>query len=385
MSPSREDVAKFVLDGTHRARHPEETWNTIEPLLSLYKISRVADLTGLDYLGIPVYAAVRPCATSLTTSQGKGATPLLAKLSAVMESIELWHAEQPIDEAIESSAQSMNLPYPLSALAWRTFHELWNDLRMEWCVGTGLESSRPIHVPTNFVRRGIVHKDTWAPDIFSSSTNGLACGNTYGEALLHALYEIVERDTLYADAETGGHGRRPVDPDSIDDGYCQSIIQKFRDADLTFEIFFVPGNYDVATCQVYIWSIDFPLTFVGSGSHGDAHVALSRALTEAAQSRLTSISGTRDDLVSEEESFHSAPASPEWSSQQRIPWSAIVEGYRGMAPTFGDEVEYMVESIVRVTGLEPIAVDLSSKPDLFSVVKVVSPGTRCRITRRSSL
>lgn len=52
-------------------------------------ITRVADLTRLDYIGLPVYTAIRPNSQTLTASQGKGANPLLAKLSAVMEGIEL--------------------------------------------------------------------------------------------------------------------------------------------------------------------------------------------------------------------------------------------------------------------------------------------------------
>jgi ribosomal protein S12 methylthiotransferase accessory factor len=41
---------------------------------------------------------------------------------------------------------------------------------------------------------------------------------------------------------------------------------------------------------------DFPHVWRGSGCHPDPCVALSRALTEAIQSRLTYISGARDDI-----------------------------------------------------------------------------------------
>ena len=42
---------------------------------------------------------------------------------------------------------------------------------------------------------------------------------------------------------------------------------------------------------------DLPSIWRGAGCHPDPAVALSRALTEAAQSRLTYISGARDDLT----------------------------------------------------------------------------------------
>ena len=51
--------------------------------------------------------------------------------------------------------------------------------------------------------------------------------------------------------------------------------------------------------QVYLYvdvPDDLPVVWRGSGSHLSPEVAVSRALTEAAQSRLTFISGARDDL-----------------------------------------------------------------------------------------
>lgn len=40
----------------------------------------------------------------------------------------------------------------------------------------------------------------------------------------------------------------------------------------------------------------YPITFTGVGCHNDPAIALCRALIEAAQNRLTAISGARDDL-----------------------------------------------------------------------------------------
>lgn len=48
--------------------------------------------------------------------------------------------------------------------------------------------------------------------------------------------------------------------------------------------------------EAHAWSSTLPIFFRGAGCHLDPVVALSRALTEAAQARLTTITGTRDDL-----------------------------------------------------------------------------------------
>ena len=56
-------------------------------------ITRVANVTGLDRIGVPVVMVVRPNSRSVAVSQGKGLTLAAAKASGVMEAAELWHAE----------------------------------------------------------------------------------------------------------------------------------------------------------------------------------------------------------------------------------------------------------------------------------------------------
>ena len=107
--------------GTHRVRPPEETWEALRGVLPRVGITRVADVTGLDRIGIPVWQAVRPASRSLSVSQGKGATPAAARASAVMESIELWHAEDLSHlSRVVLSPREMRYdnPIPLSSLRW---------------------------------------------------------------------------------------------------------------------------------------------------------------------------------------------------------------------------------------------------------------------------
>src|SRR6266581_2284150 len=68
-------------------------WRRFSPLQRRAGITRIAELTGLDTLGIPVFAAIRPMGLSLSTQQGKGTTALAARVSALMESLETWSAE----------------------------------------------------------------------------------------------------------------------------------------------------------------------------------------------------------------------------------------------------------------------------------------------------
>ncbi|MEU9438939.1 YcaO-like family protein [Streptomyces sp. NPDC048252] len=203
----------MALPGTVRSRQPEQTWEVVADRLPEFGITRVADLTGLDCIGLPVWTAIRPVSLTLSTSQGKGANALLAKLSAVMEAIELWHVEQPLPVVARGptaevaphcpvAALPLTVPYParvLSRMVW------------EWTPATGLVGGETMLLPVDLVRRR-AQRPQWSPDLMRATSTGLACGNSWDEALLHALFEVVERDVLYRDGQSGGRRRTLIAP-----------------------------------------------------------------------------------------------------------------------------------------------------------------------------
>src|SRR5688500_8689946 len=79
--------------GTHRLMDPEVTVERARRLMPGMGITRVANITGLDCIDVPVVMVCRPNARSLAVSQGKGLTLAAAKASALMEEIESHHAE----------------------------------------------------------------------------------------------------------------------------------------------------------------------------------------------------------------------------------------------------------------------------------------------------
>ena len=102
-------AAKTYFRGTHRSLAPAETLRRFEPKLPALGITRLADITGLDCVGLPVYVAIRPNSRNLSTSQGKGFDHDSAKASAMMESIESWHAERVSIPVVQDSYQSLAL------------------------------------------------------------------------------------------------------------------------------------------------------------------------------------------------------------------------------------------------------------------------------------
>ena len=73
---------------------PLRTLERLRPVLAQVGVTRVAVITGLDDVGIPVVMVCRPNGRSLSVSQGKGVDLSAAKVSGIMEAVEAWHAEQ---------------------------------------------------------------------------------------------------------------------------------------------------------------------------------------------------------------------------------------------------------------------------------------------------
>ena len=56
------DAAPLVVrEGTHRAATLADTWARFSPRMPAAQITRLADLTGLDTLGVPVFIAAIIC------------------------------------------------------------------------------------------------------------------------------------------------------------------------------------------------------------------------------------------------------------------------------------------------------------------------------------
>ncbi|MBP5873149.1 YcaO-like family protein [Streptomyces scabiei] len=377
----RSDDDMVVLPGTLRARGPEETWQALTPYLPGFGITRVARLTGLDCIGVPVWTAIRPGSLTLATSQGKGLTDGLARLSAVMEAIELWHVEQPLPIVAAGPAAEVAPACPVADLPLTVPHsaDVLARIVWEWTPGTHLISGEPAVVPVDLVRRR-AQRPEWAPDLLRATSTGLACGSTRDEAVLHALYEVVERDVLYRDGWSGGRNRMLIAPHTVTDPDAREVINRILDAGMGLELFLVDGPYGLPVCVAYLWSEDHPQVFAGGGCHASPGIAATRALTEAAQSRAAVIGGTRDDLPSDSPDFGTLPHRPA-TARSAMPWPHATAHFTPPGGGFTGHIEEVAERIEIVTGHDPVVLDLSAPGLPVHTVQAVCPGTRSRIRR----
>ena len=298
MIPPAEETAKRFRQGTHRVRSPEETWQRLQDLLPAAGITRVADVTALDVLGVPVYQAVRPSSRNLAVSQGKGATVAAARVSAVMEAFELWHAEDlsSLSQATVTVGEMRDAnAIALTALRWASGIRVPRGHPLAWVRAESCNGERHGWLPRIMVELDFRMRLELPPRLFELTSNGLASGNCREEALLHGLCELIERHALFL-AREEPRRRVPLIPSSIEEPWLRGVLARMREAGMKIALWDFTWEAGVPVMVADFAGPDFPHVWRGSGCHPDPAVALSRALTEAIQSRLTYISGARDDL-----------------------------------------------------------------------------------------
>jgi ribosomal protein S12 methylthiotransferase accessory factor len=360
--------------GTRRAVSPAETLRRIRPLLGRAGITRLADVTGLDRIGIPVYQAIRPNSRNLSVSQGKGLTRAQARVSALMEALEGFHAEelgQPgVRETVGAMRRLVNYdPYELTL----SEPSVLNDATpLDWVAATDLCNGGRSWVPRALCELNYCVEERYHVPLFRPTSNGLASGNTTAEALVHGLCEVVERDAIWRNVQAGAATRPGVAPETVDARLAGRVLDQFAAAGIETRIVDASGPTGLPCFEARLHDPEAPVLYGGNGCHPSRSTALLRALTEAAQSRLTTVAGSRDDLNRSHYGSVSSVRRPRWP---------VASGSFRDAPTvaaapFTAQVHDITRRIRRVTGMAPLAVDLL-RPELgLPVVFVVAPGLR---------
>jgi YcaO-like protein with predicted kinase domain len=371
---------KTFTSGTHRTLPPEETLLRGLRFAPIMGITRIGNVTGLDTVGLPVVTVCRPNSRSVSVSQGKGLDLPTAKASGLMESVETYHAETitlPLRLAsYEELCYSFRLVEyeELAASSTQAFHP---NLRILWCEGRDLLNEESVFVPYD-----LVHTDyTWprpaGSECFASSSNGLASGNHLLEAISHGICEVVERDatTLWRFRARAARDSREVVLATVDDAACCQVLDKFERAGVGVRVWETTTDVGIAAfaCEIRDRDDD-PMRPIppasGMGCHPARSIALLRALTEAAQSRITLITGSRDDLDPDR---YIQP-----TVQEREPVTTATRRFSGApswdSDTFDDDLDWELDRLRGAGASRVIVVDLTKDVFKLPVARVIIPG-----------
>lgn len=390
MSTAFLNPARKLRGRLHRTVSAADTCERVLPISVRMGVTRVADITGLDRLGIPTYSCVRPAALAISVAGvsvtcGKGTSREQARAGALMEAIEYCCAEPgAVALRYESfatlSQQAPTLdPRELILPNWSPYRE---DAKIYWLQARDIGSDETLWVPANAVLHPFAPAEGHAM-ILRGNTAGLASGNTLEEAICHGLAEVIEHDAWSLAVARAAHGCGDIYPGIAPQQLNEELSWLFgRFSSCGVSLFVRDITSDVGVPTYSAASLEPSglqyLLHGGVGTHLDPSIALVRALTETAQSRAADIQGSREDLGY----LRGGGRVAQPVFEQAVPWDYREPTRRVPFPPppaadhddIRDDILWMVERL-RQCGLPRVLVVDLTRPELgVPVVRVLVPG-----------
>ncbi len=285
---------QFTID-QDKAITPEETINRFYKRLEKLDFNILSEVKRIDNgrLDIPVYFSV--CAddaqkmTGTKKQMGKGASPMQAKASACMELAERFSffafKNDENNFLVGDYAAMRNQGFPVLEISYlldsvhdttsdlELLEKLLQDLPLQWTWATNMTNGEDVLIPFSWF---------YAINEF----NGPSAGNTYEEAALQGVCEIVERHVC----SLVNHNKiktPAIDLNSAKDPVSRELLEKFEKNNI--ELYLNDFSLDTGISTVGALAIDrstFPekseIVYT-AGTTPDADKALIRAVTEVAQ------------------------------------------------------------------------------------------------------
>jgi thioglycine synthase len=406
-----------------RVKSVEETLSTILPVSSGIGITRLADITDMDVLGIPNFSAVLPGTEDyIWVYSGKGPTRLDAKASALMESIERYcslpssNQKKMIQGSYNDVSKVSKTLHPSDVVEPMLFE--YDEEIMDFLPGYDLLNEEQIMVPTPLALFRYSPKPPAVNPFAYHHTNGLASGNVLEEAICHSLCEVIERDaTSLAELNASAlpynllktmtkylsHNGLEIDPidssefvdddskfpdvdiSNIDFKPVSNLVKKFNDAKIPLIIKDITSQIGIPTFNASSieWiTEDYGYLAEGHGTHPDARIALLRAITEVSQTRAANIQGARDDLRKISYGRTNSDEKKTWQFMKSKNYIQFSEVKSYVYDDILDDIK-LILSRLKSNGLKQvIVVDLTNPQITIPVVRTIVPGLETfKITR----
>jgi len=166
------------------------------------------------------------------------------------------------------------------------------DLAIDWIRGWNITADRPVLVPALFGLYVSAFNDHWYtrpndPRVryTYSDCNGCAAGNVIEEAVLHGIYEVLERDAITIGARNALCGP-DVDPEGVRNPYLRQVLDRLGQQphlSLRLKLLTLDVGVPIFGCMVFDHTAGQPL--VGYGGHLDPEIGMLRAISEMMQAR----------------------------------------------------------------------------------------------------
>jgi ribosomal protein S12 methylthiotransferase accessory factor len=404
------------VDGIERTVPAAETISRLTDVAKSLGVTRLADITGLDRVGIPVYSSVVPKSDdALSVYNGKGVRRIDAQVGAIMEAIErqtVLKVRPPFIEGSYSELRRRQTTLDPIKVNQKLADDYHADKIYSWVGGLDIVSGEPCWVPAKLA--GYFWDDVPHPSPFEmNDTNGVASGNCREEAMCHALCELAERDA-WTLAEIGAHelprlrrslafGVSPSNgPDDLEMFPCldlnsNELMEAFHQAELFPVVRDITSSLGIPAVFASVSDDQipgFPMAHSGLGAHLDVNVAVRRALTELAQSRCVDIQGVREDIAPPGVSgdafgLHTRRISAinyeSWYLGRSKSFRKLGEVRSVTHDTIEADLRFLVDRFAECGLTQIIVVDFTPDALDYSVVRVIVPGIEFWATDRGRL
>ncbi|MCX6732692.1 MAG: YcaO-like family protein [Candidatus Roizmanbacteria bacterium] len=280
---------------------------------------------------------------------GKGITSTQNRSSATFEAIERYNAKYAMlnpykrevigsynslkNDAIHPSEFQMPLPH------------YTDDTPVAWMKAWSLTNKRERLVPRNYVY------------YIPIGSSGLASGNCIEEAILHALFELIERD-VYMIMDLNELLMPDLDLTGLKNPHILGLLKPLNSPDISYRIKYIKHDLGVPAFGMYMTgTVDGRTAYSHVVcAHLNKEIALSRTITEAIQLFPKFITGTR--WLNKNVDHYSKPMKP-------VSFGSIPE-YKNTSIT--ENIKFCIELLKK------------HKLETF-VVNYAIPGVKCAVVR----
>ena len=357
-------------------------------------ISRVTDITRLDCVGVPVFASIRPNAQpgSLCVNAGKGIAVEEARVGAYMEAIEYAFAEYnraglrismvPAGEVYEGRTR----PESILEFCPTMNTEVYLQDPIACVEAKDICSGHVFQVPAELVFLPFP-AELRGQRYFGSNSNGLASGNSILEATVHGLAELIERDVCSFQAirdDSQLVSIRSLPPN------IRSIQSSLTSVGMNLYVRHLKNIFQIPYFMAVVAekeSRDPIYISVGYGCHPWKEIAVTRAVCEALQSRLSFIHGGRDDLLHRHKRFARLSSTARMAYAERLLSQVSRNGSltrfknisdrSGSATDLESALAVLIDSLARNGFTRVLRVLYTPRKSALQVVRILVPGLEC--------
>jgi ribosomal protein S12 methylthiotransferase accessory factor YcaO len=365
----------------------KQTYDRASTALCMLGCLELEELTSGQRLGIAIWQALyRDAHIEQIRTYGRGITDLEARTGAVMEAVEDYSTQYVPENVAHAS-------YVELQQCAKVIHPRQLVQTVDYAEDVPI-SNECVWVPADYAL--LLQKPLERSTVPIRHSNGLAAGQTLGDAIYHGLCELIERDSwtlawlriitrphlhtvarqlqnIPAMHDGDAEGREEDLPQVIDPAtmpfQARQFLNRFHTAGVSVEVYDITSDSGIATTLAIAREMNVADTnrvWIGRATNLSAELALIGAISECAQSRCVSERlGKSPPPYSFAKSF--------LPLQRQLPkrFEAIVS-YQ--PKDYSDAIQLLLQRIQGVGLQQVVAVDVTHPAIGIPVIKMIVPG-----------